>query len=244
LPKVFKGDNVVESGFYTCKNHTAGMGAGGTAGNGASRKSAESGEQVSRAKNEAEEILHDAEEASQALMEGARQKIIAELQAARESGHREGLEKGREEVMRATKQGMTELETLLRELEEKQEQILRAYEEDLYKLALDVAEKIIGIELESNAEAFLGIYRNALQELSGAETIRLTVSEYDADFVTANAELLRSMVKDAKEIKIVTREKAPRGTCIIETPQAIVDAGVDTQLSKIDGAFTDSRMAV
>lgn len=244
MPKVFKGDTVIESGFYTCKNPAAGMGAGGSAGNGVSKKSAENGGQIPDAKAEAEKILHDAEKASQALVESARQKIDAELQAARENGYREGLEKGKEESLRMTKQGMSELKTLLRELEEKQTQILKTYERDLYKLALDVAGKIMDTELETNNEAFLGIYRNALQGLSKAESIRLTVSEYDADFVTTNAELLRSMVKDAREIKIITQEKAPRGTCIIETPQTIVDAGTDTQLSRIGEAFADSRMAV
>lgn len=238
LPKVLKGDSVVESGFYTCKAVLRSKGAGGE--NGVSRRPG-GADAACRAKTEAERILCDAESASQRLMEGARQKAGAAFEAARANGYRAGFETGREESLRAMEAGIAELGALLKGLEEREARILKTYEEDLYKLALGVAKKIIDVELQADNEAFLGIYRNALQELSGAESVRLTVSEYEAEFATANAELLRSMVKNAKEIKIVALERAPRGACVVETPQAVVDAGVDTQLSRIGEAFAGGR---
>lgn len=191
-----------------------------------------------RARADAFKIVEEAERFYKIMVRNAEEKAKSNLNEAKEIGYAEGFQKGKEEADILMREKLSELSELISVIERQKEEILQKYEESLKDLALSVAKRVIETELQSGDEAFLSLYKNAVQEIGKQEWIKLTVSENEEKFATSNSELLRSMVKGAKSIKIITLEDASIGTCIVETPQGIIDSSAETQLELINEAFS------
>ena len=234
LSEVLKYTNIIEGGFYSFESMSKKVSIVDPSEVLSSEKYEEL---LWRARNEAREIVEKADQVSKRLMDNAAQKAKIERKNAQELGYAEGLKKGREEALAMTKTAISELQLLLQSIEKEKEAVLKKHEDDLQELALGIARKVIDSELQKDDKAFLSIYKNAVQELSGQEWVKVSVSEFDKEFATSNSELLKSMVRGAKSIKVIVLEGAPRGTCVVETPQSIADAGVETQIARIKEAF-------
>ena len=78
-----------------------------------------------------------------------------------------------------------------------------------------------------------------MKHYNGQERLKVIVSEYEAEFMTSNADTLLKMTRGAKDIEIQVLENAPRGTCIVETPLSIVDASVETQFNRLKDSMVD-----
>ncbi len=233
LSKVLKGDCI--------RLETQARADGGSAAVSAAKTGDLKAEQyekmIWRARMEANKIVSEAEAFYQSVIEQAAVRIFAEEEEARKKGFAEGFRAGEEAALQGIRGKMEELQALIEKIENERESVLTLHEADLKELALTVAEKIIETALTSEEQAFLSIYRNAIQEINGQEWMRLTVSPFEFAFATANAELLKGMVRGAQSIKISVLEDAAPGTCIVETPQSIVDASADTQMSRLREAL-------
>ncbi|HBR32909.1 MAG TPA: hypothetical protein DD733_12600 [Clostridiales bacterium] len=78
---------------------------------------------------------------------------------------------------------------------------------------------------------FLDIYEKAVKDIVAQKWVRLSVSDSDAVFATSHSDQLLGMVSGAERINIKVLDNAPKGSCIVETAEKIVDSGIDTQLS-------------
>ncbi len=199
---------------------------------------------LANARFDARRIIKNANDFAANIVEKASGKVKAEREKARLSGYEEGLAQARQETQASCMQALNELAALVKSVETEKIAILTAQEQKLKELSLAIAEKIIGSEMESNNDLFISLFKNAVKDISGSQWIKVMVSEYEVDFATAYADLLLSMVKDAKEIRIIALENAPRGTLLVETRHSIIDAGVDTQMKRLRRAFNSSELTV
>jgi flagellar assembly protein FliH len=154
----------------------------------------------------------------------------AELEKARRAGYEAGFASGMEEAGRQQRQALDELLGLIASIERHREGLLRLHEEELRTLALAIAKKVIDEKLTMDDAAFMRLFQKAVQNFSGQQWLKLTVSDYEAPFATAHAQMLLSMADGAQRIEIITLEGVPKGTCVVETPEGIVDASVDVQM--------------
>jgi flagellar assembly protein FliH len=97
--------------------------------------------------------------------------------------------------------------------------------------------------LDENEETYIDLFRGAVKGLVNVEWIKLTVSGKEYGMACRDAEGLKSLVNGAKHIEISVDRDAPAGTCLIETPQGIIDAGMETQLGKVNEMMDHIRMA-
>ena len=194
--------------------------------------------------DKAESIIKAAEENAKKILESAKTKAETERMSAQDLGYEAGLKLGREKACQENMDVMNEILEFLRFIEKQKDSILKAHEEEIRDLAINIARKIIRTELDTKSSTFLDIYKNAVQEIRDQEWIKVSVSGCEAEFATSNSDLLLSYVKGTKHIEIETLDAASRGTCIVETPQGIIDASVETQLKKLRKAFIDVEPAV
>jgi flagellar assembly protein FliH len=194
---------------------------------------------LSLAKDEANQIIRQAEAFSQSLLSQAKETIKADRENARKEGYDAGFSRGTEQGENKVKTHLSELCGLLETVESKKEEVLYRHEKDLKDLALLIAKKIIDTELSAGDRAFLSLFKNTVRGFEGQEWVKITVSQQEKNILTSQSELLKSALRGAKEIEITAKPDAPLGTLIIETPHSLVDAGVDTQLGKIKTMFLD-----
>ncbi|MCX7614252.1 MAG: FliH/SctL family protein [Clostridiales bacterium] len=203
---------------------------------------------IDKARQEADQILQKAKEEAEKILKEAKKEAEKEakkeFENAKLDGYEEGLKLGQDFAQEENRSILREIKEFFNTLEEQKSSVLESFEGNIKDLALGVAKKIIQTELDTKSDTFLILYKNAVQEMRDQDWIKLTVANSDTEFATSNSELLLSMVKGAKHIEISTLNIAPKGTCIVETEQGIVDASVYTQLEQLREAFLNAELAV
>lgn len=146
-------------------------------------------------------------------------------------GERAGLEKAELEmkpVLNRMSQSIAEFATLRRRVRQEAEQ-------DLVRLSLAIAKKILHRELSVDPHALAGVVKAALEtiELREIKKIRLHPKE---------VEVIRSGLVSAglpPEVEIIADGGLERGAILLDTVRGELDASVNTQLLEIERGFVD-----
>jgi len=192
---------------------------------------------LEEARRKAQQMVTEAQAEARHLIEEIRLHAnMAQKEAAErgiEEGREEGRRQGREEFARMMKHARDLYQQAIRE----REKLLASAETELARLAIKVAEKIIGQEVRSSGEVIMGVVRQALTGIKDREEVLIRVSPDDYHIVNEDRTALARMVEGLKNFELVVDSKIEAGGCIIETNLGNVDARLVTQLSAIDLAF-------
>lgn len=116
-------------------------------------------------------------------------------------------------------------------------QMIRETEQQMVRLALAVARRIVHREVSLDQDLLIAIARVALDRLgeSAHVTVRLNPEDYDA---TAKA---RSAQWTGTQISVAADARVPRGGCRVESDFGMLDAGVDAQIQELAHALLGQR---
>jgi type III secretion protein L len=176
---------------------------------------------VAESRAEARRILAEANREAEDL----RERAVAEARELREAAYQEGLETA-----------LAELNQALLEAHERRDAALAGAERDLLRLAVKLAEKIIGREIERDDAALADIVSAALRHARQQESLTVRVNPADLPLVQAHRERLDPSGR-ARFIDLVPDPRVGRGGCVIEGESGTVDARLDTQLRVLERAL-------
>lgn len=176
---------------------------------------------VVEAQAEARRILADAEQAA-ALLRANAERSAREL---REAAYQEGREAA-----------MLEITQLLLDIRQRRETALVEVEEDVLRLAVKLAEKIIGREIEQRDTTLADIVSTALRHARQQEMLVVRVNPTDLASIQAQRESIDSAAR-ARFLDIVADPRVERGGCLIESESGTVDAQLATQLRVLERAL-------
>lgn len=134
--------------------------------------------------------------------------------------------------------GLAEFTTRLLDLQRRRETLLNQAEEEVLRLALRIAEKIVGRELEVQETTLLDIVRAAMRNLRQASTVTICVNPADVPRLERHREALETL-RRGQYVNIVPDTRVSVGGCILESESGIVDAQLDTQLRVIEQALLE-----
>ena len=173
------------------------------------------------ARSEAQEIRHRAQTEADALLEKARQ----EANDLREEARQEGRQSGRSEGAAELTETIAQASVRLQEIEER-------LTSQLTDVAIAIARKILGQELQTSPDAVIKIVRNALAEKARQrQEISLRVHPEDLAIIRENKAQLLEVLSRAKEISIREDVNVERYGVVIETDAGTIDAQLDSQLA-------------
>ncbi|MBJ80571.1 MAG: flagellar assembly protein FliH [Myxococcales bacterium] len=179
------------------------------------------------AKSDAQQIrqkaMQEAEEIKKAAMaEGEQIK-----QQAREEGYMEGKAAGAEELTEMIATSSQRLQMI-------EEQV----EPQLKDLALRIARKILGRELEFHPEAVVDIVKQALSDKARQRReVYLRVNPDDLQYIREHKAELLEVLGRAKEIGLREDPGVEPHGVIIETDAGTIDAQLETQLAVFERVF-------
>ena len=176
---------------------------------------------VVEARAEARRLLAEAESEAQRVREEAE----AEARELRERAFAEGREAA-----------LSELSGLLLDARERRDAALAEAERDLLRLAVKLAEKIIGREVERDPTALADIVAAALRHTRQNEMLTVRVNPSDLPLVEAYRSRLDPAGR-ARFLDIVADPRVRHGGCVIESESGTVDAQLDTQLRVLERAL-------
>ena len=162
------------------------------------------------------------------------------FEAGRERGQQEGQQSEREaqSAARATveQERARQAAGLIEGFAQERDRYLHAVEQEVVKLALAVAARILRREAQMDPLLLTGAVRVALGQLSGSTQVRLNVPPAELSLWTEAIALLPNL---AVKPTVTAGEGMRLGDCVIETGMGKVDLGIRAQLGEIERGFFD-----
>jgi flagellar biosynthesis/type III secretory pathway protein FliH len=172
---------------------------------------------IEEAKKEAEKIRSEAK--------GLLDQVGAELTKAKERGYGEGREEGLASV---TEQVVA--------FEKLKEEFNNNAEENIIRLVMMIAEKVIGKIVQEQGEAIKSVVKQALESALG-DRILVKLNPADYKTVTEAESEFTAMLDRTKRLTFKEEEVIARGGCVVETEVGTIDARLETQLKAIRKAL-------
>ncbi|MCI8513184.1 MAG: flagellar biosynthesis/type III secretory pathway protein [Lachnospiraceae bacterium] len=189
-----------------------------------------------------EELRRQAEE----LLANARAEAETLKEEARQEGYAVGLDEGKQEgvlqAMKELQETLAHQESLFRQelsealgkIEQAKNKCLQNYLDQLRDCSFAVAEKVIHTSLETSGDIIRRMIVFETEKLKKTAWLKIYMEKLDYDMMMeTDADLVAELSKVSDNIKFIVMEKEQRGSCIIETPEEILDIGVETQMENI-----------
>lgn len=164
-------------------------------------------------------VLEMAAKEAQALIDDAERRRDAIVEGARQEGFR---------------QGLAEWDRALENARQAQETLDVRYEPEMIRLAVKIAEKIIGEELHSRPETIVSIARECLRTVRHELSLTLRVNPQDTDEVQRNLDSLTEVTGAGRRIQVVADPAVACGGCIVDSAVGVIDARLETQLKCLE----------
>jgi len=183
--------------------------------------------------SQAADMLREAREEARNIGRQAEEEADALREQVRREAYKEGLEKAAREVEALMARAQAEIDRTLEEARRQHSAMMDNLEPRIFKLALEVAEKILGYELDHNDNAFLSMLKQALGSVKSDDHVKLRVnpSEYVRFF--KSREVTLHTQNGSLKAEVINDPTVGFGGCLIETESGAIDAGVDAQLDQI-----------
>ncbi|HLI84233.1 MAG TPA: FliH/SctL family protein [Bryobacteraceae bacterium] len=157
------------------------------------------------------------------------------IREAHAAGLREGEAAGRGKAAAEMQPVMERLARSIEEIANFRPRLRREAEQDLIRLAMAIARRILRRELAIDPDALHGLILGALEKLQGQEICRVRVHPSHAAAVTA---CLKQMAAGST-VEIIPDASREVGTVIFETDRGNLDASVESQLREIERGLAD-----
>ncbi len=162
-----------------------------------------------------------------------------------EQGEREAFERGRAAGLEQAKAETTDLlarqgrllDTLVQELRATRELLLKDAEEPIAALALEIAGKVLRERHDAVRESVVAQVREAVARVKDGGPLKVLVHPADAPLLEQARDLVSASMEEGAILSIEPDPRISPGGCMVETPEKLVDARIETQLVRIGEAL-------
>ncbi|MFN8139854.1 MAG: FliH/SctL family protein [Fimbriimonadales bacterium] len=153
--------------------------------------------------------------------------------AGYEWGVREGYDAGKRQEEERILNFALELKALIGRIEASMDLWFQKAEYGLAALSYEIAKKVISNELEQRPDVIVHIVREALGRVTNSNKATVKLNPFDAAVLDQHRDQLIAVAGFVKGVEIVGDESLQRGSVIIESDNGIIDASIETKLSRI-----------
>ncbi|MFE5472475.1 flagellar assembly protein FliH [Bacillus safensis] len=195
-------------------------------------------------------VLSDAEDQASRILEQANsemEKTMAEInqrrtdfeeermqliEEAKQAGYQEGFQKGEADANMQYQAILDQANDIVSLARQDYEEKIESSAEQIVELAFELAKRV-WYAAEDTKDQFLSLVKQVITEVKEYDDISIYVDPEHYDHVMEyKDELIRIIQKDT-HLAIYSDEKAPKGTCYVETSFGKVEASVDTQMNQL-----------
>ncbi|NLY55136.1 MAG: hypothetical protein GX058_01350 [Firmicutes bacterium] len=184
---------------------------------------------LAKAQEEAAALLHQAQEEARMLRE----------QATRE-GFEQGLLEGRRQAEAELASAMAEFKEtcamICDRLSQERSEVISTALEDLLKIILLFAEKIIRTTVSVDPSVLLNILAGAIEKVDGVTRALVRLHPEDLNILTRISEDT-SVLASKYELEFVPDAQLPRYSCIVSTSKVTVEASVEAQIAELESCL-------
>jgi flagellar assembly protein FliH len=121
-----------------------------------------------------------------------------------------------------------------------EEQLVSRCAPQIVRLALEIAEKMVGKALAEDPAIIVSVLERAKQQVLEAKQIRIRLHPDDFKFISEiRPEVIKMGQAEGRLIEVLPTEEISRGGCRLETEIGVVDATMPTQIEEIRRQLLD-----
>lgn len=162
-------------------------------------------------------------------------EISQRIDAAWNEGYRKGIAEGEQSALRHLEPLMTKLAHTIETLAATRPGLRREAEEDVVRLSVAIARRILNREISMDPDALLGMVNTAFSRLDAREVHRVLVHPNDVQSVQGSL----SHLSLPQQVNVIADSKLERGSVLFETSRGTLDASMSTQLQEIERGLVD-----
>jgi flagellar biosynthesis/type III secretory pathway protein FliH len=180
--------------------------------------------------------LTAAQQKAEEMLAAARCQATALEKEGFEKGESRGREEARNEILPALI-GFAQAGQSLIVFEE---QMVSRFTPHIVRLALEIAEKIVGKAVVEDPGIVASVLERARKEIPDARSVRVRLHPEDFKILAElRPELIRAGAEGGRKIEVLAADEIGRGGCRIETEIGVVDASLPTQFQEIKRQLLD-----
>jgi flagellar assembly protein FliH len=148
-------------------------------------------------------------------------------------GEKAGIESGNEKiesVVNRINKGLSELRKI-------RQDIYLETEQEIVKLAMTIARKIVCNEITVNKNAVVNVVKEAVKKVDGSERVKVKLSIKDFQFIKNEKPAIIDKITNIENVDFEMDESISDGGCIIETESGDIDARIEKQFQAVEEAF-------
>ena len=195
-------------------------------------------ELVERAEAEAQRIVEGAQAERERLITGASERGYADgLERGRDQGRAEGFEAGKADAVASQAAEIERLreawERALHGFEAMRSGLQLEAERGVLAFAVKLGERVAKRAIDADAEAAARQLAEAIDLTLSPSRLRVRVSPVDAQAVRAVLPALSERFHESASASVVEDESLSHGSVVLEADDTLIDATIETQLSRI-----------
>lgn len=190
---------------------------------------------LEQARHQAEMIVRDAAQRAQEEYSATMHRAEMEAETLRAQAVQEGRAEGARTQVETIRTCIAGLEASISAMEGSQAGFVTEYEQNLQWVALEIASKLMNKKIQTDDAEMLELVKGAVNSVSGAKWISVEVSSEMPHLLEQLTECLQTASANKKaDVRPIN---APYGTCLVETPEGIVDASLYKQIENLKEYF-------
>lgn len=196
---------------------------------------------ISKAEVESQEIIEDAKEQHESMINIAYNRAKKITDESRENGFNEGYKIGYNEGYEiGYSEGKTVSDGLIKDSLTIKEgyiydknNLLKDLEEDIIDLVINIYEKVINEKTEEDSEIIISLVLNGIRNLDLTEKLTIIASKEDYDILEMSKDIILAKASMISELNIKYDISFEKGDCILETSKGNIDVSIKKQLEEV-----------
>lgn len=180
-----------------------------------------------------EVLLAQAQAHVEAMLNQARTQVVSIREEARKAGFAAGYSEATQTVEQELRGQVVSLRQMVDSAVQAHNQFLRQSQNEVGRLAVAIAKKIIGRELSVNPKIVTEIVAQAIKEANITGACRIRVNPADFELLSPAWETIPSLQPSDRKWELLADKKVTRGGCIIEADGGMLDAQIESQLEQV-----------
>lgn len=183
---------------------------------------------------DAKKQLLEAEQKATAILENAEKQAERIKNEALKKGYQEGFKKGEEagkiKVQEESNSLKKFFQDAIEEVSSLKSSILKEMEQEIVKLSLMLAEKLVLNSFQIHPEAIASIIKDLIKKVEDEEEIKILVNPSVLPILEEYQHQFLDIIKSESKLKIEGDAQISEGGCLIVTDKNILDARIETRI--------------
>ena len=189
-----------------------------------------------QAESVAEQLIKDRERIETEFiiqMEADRAHALQEIAIIKEQTRQEAIVSAKKEVFRDFSRMLGLIEAVKNDLVEQKKTWISEAEQDIVKLVLVIAEKLVLQELITHPDMLVTFIKAVLKETSEHQRVTIQVNPSDLALIEQHLPELKQTLGSVKIFEAESNSSIPSGGVVFDMDSGVLDAQVATQLHKL-----------